>query len=283
MRNRDPISNLLAPVATRLARVRGIEAIALGGSQARDTADEKSDIDVGIYYEPARPFSIRALGRAAQQLDDRHAENLVTGFGEWGPGVNGGGWLIVGGRHVDLLYRDLDAIRTAIADCVSGRVKSVYQLGHPLGFHNQIYLGELKCCRPLHDPTQKLARLKAKVARYPAALCETILRKHMVDARFELDIAEKPASRGDVSYVSGCLFRATGFMLLVLYALNRRYFINEKGALAESHGFRIKPRRFHADVTRALGRIGTRPAELARSIAMLCSLHAHLARLIARI
>ena len=281
MRNDTCISGLLAPVVARLGRIAGIEAIALGGSQARDTADASSDIDLGLYYEPSKPFSIRALSRAAQELDDRRLPNLVTGFGEWGPGVNGGGWLIVGGRHVDLLYRDLDALRTAVADCVAGRIKSLHQLGHPLGFHNQILVGELNCCRPLHDPSRKLARLKGRVARYPAALRRTVLRRHMFDARFELDIAEKPASRGDVPYVTGCLFRATGFMLLVLYALNRRYFINEKGAFAESRGFRVKPRGFHADVTRALGRMGTRPAQLAKRIAMLRAVHGRLARLIA--
>ncbi|MGH7864981.1 MAG: nucleotidyltransferase domain-containing protein [Candidatus Binataceae bacterium] len=263
--------------------MRGIEAIVLGGSQARGTADEKSDIDLGLYYEPSHPFSVRDLALAAQELDDRHAENLVTGFGEWGPGVNGGGWLITGGRHVDLLYRDLGAVRTAVSDCVAGRVKSVHQLGHPLGFHNQTYLGEVNCCRPLHDPSRKIARLKAKVARYPRALRETILRRHVFDARFELDNAGKAAARADVSYVTGCLFRATGFMLLVIYALNRRYFINEKGALAEVRGFRVKPRAFESEIKRALGRIGTHPAELSRSIAIIRNVHARLARLIARL
>ncbi|MGH7949593.1 MAG: nucleotidyltransferase domain-containing protein, partial [Candidatus Binataceae bacterium] len=266
-----------------LVKVRGIEAIVLGGSQARGTADEKSDIDLGIYYEPAHPFSVRDLVSAVRALDDRHAENLVTGFGEWGPGVNGGGWLIIGGRHVDLLYRDLGAVRTAVRDCFAGRVKSVHQLGHPLGFHNQIYLGEVNSCRPLHDPSRRIARLKAKVARYPSALRDTILRRHMFDARFELDIAEKAASRADVPYVAGCLFRATGFMLLVIYALNHRYFINEKGALAETRSFRVKPRAFESDVKRALGRIGGRPAELSLSIATIRNVYARLAQLIARL
>jgi predicted nucleotidyltransferase len=38
--------------------VEGIEAIALEGSQARDTARPDSDADIGLYYDPDAPFSL---------------------------------------------------------------------------------------------------------------------------------------------------------------------------------------------------------------------------------
>jgi hypothetical protein len=88
----------------------------------------------------------------------------------------------------------------------------------------------------------------------------------MFDAEFELSIAAKPAARGDVMYVAGCLFRAAGFMTLVLYALNREFFLNEKGAFADSRRFTIKPPRFHDTVARILGNIGHTPAELSASV-----------------
>jgi hypothetical protein len=51
-------------------------------------------------------------------------------------------------------------------------------------------------------------------------------RKRLFDAIFEAELARKPAERGDVMLVAGCLFRAAGFLTLVLYAMNRRYWIN---------------------------------------------------------
>jgi hypothetical protein len=47
----------------------------------------------------------------------------VTHFGDWGAGVNGGGWLMVNGRRMDFLYRDLGAVRTAVEDSFAGCVK----------------------------------------------------------------------------------------------------------------------------------------------------------------
>jgi len=258
---------LLDRVAARVERVGGISAIVLGGSRARATADPNSDIDIGLYYESEQPFSIDELSRAAEELDDRHQPGLVTGFGQWGPGVNGGGWLVIDGRHVDFLYRDIGAVRRAIDECRAGRPRTMYQIGHPLGFHNQIYAGEVNCCRPLYDPHSAIAELKSLVFDYPDALREALIEKHLFDAGFELAIADKPAARGDVMYVAGCLFRAAGFMLLVLYALNRRWFINEKGALAESRTFVLAPDRFHATLERVLGNPGITAAQLAYGLA----------------
>jgi hypothetical protein len=203
----------------------------------------------------------------------------VTGFGEWGPGVNGGGWLQIRGHHVDFLYREIGAVRQAIEDCVAGRPRSIYQLGHPLGFHVQIYAGEVHVCRPLFDPAGAIAQLKSGLRKYPEKLRTAAVTKHLFDAEFEIMIAAKPAERADVMYVAGCLFRAAGFMTLVLYALNRKFFLNEKGAMAESRGFAIKPARFHDAVARVLGNVGTIPAELSASVTSFQSLAAELREL----
>jgi predicted nucleotidyltransferase len=266
MMDSEKIEPILQTVVARVAKVDGIRAIVLGGSRARGTADERSDIDLGIYYDGEHPFSIEALSDAAQELDDRHTPGLVTGFGEWGPGVNGGGWLEIRAHHVDFLYRELGAVRGSIDDCVEGRPRSVHQLGHPLGFHSQTYAGEIHVCRPLYDPLGKVAALKTLVAEYPEKFRSANLAKHLFDAGFEVMIASKPALRGDIMYVAGCLFRAAGFLTLVLYALNRRFFLNEKGAALESRGFAIKPARFHDVVDEVLGNPGKTPAELTASV-----------------
>jgi predicted nucleotidyltransferase len=270
---------ILTQVVARVSKIEHIQAIVLGGSRARGTADEHSDIDLGIYYDGKHPFSIPALGATAKELDDRHSDNLVTSFGDWGPGVNGGGWLQIRGHHVDFLYREISAVRDAIEECIAGRPLSIYQLGHPLGFHIQIYAGEVHACRPLFDPTGLIAQLKSEVREYPEKFRTAAVTKHLFDAEFEIAIAAKPAERGDVMYVAGCLFRAAGFMTLVLYALNRKFYLNEKGAFAESRGFSIKPARFHDTVASVLGDIGTTPAQMSASVVGFQSLTAELRQL----
>ena len=220
-----------------------------------------------------------ALNQAARELDDRHLDNLVTGPGEWGPGVNGGGWLLIDGNHVDFLYRDLNRVREVIARCVAGEPDAIYQLGHPMGFQTQIYAGETHYCRPLFDRTGELARLKSMVAEYPEKLRISLVRKHLFDSVFQIEIAGKPAHRGDTAYVSLCLSSAVGFMALVLYALNRHFFLNEKGAFLESARFEIRPPRLHEQVGKILGGLGNDDAALSKSVEAMREVHRELARL----
>jgi hypothetical protein len=263
-------------VVAQLAAIIGIRAVALGGSRARGTAREDSDIDLALYYDPSAPFSIEQLDAAACVLDDRHAGGLVTPLGAWGRGVNGGAWLLIEGRHVDFLYRDLRRVREVIDRCVRGQIDAAYQLGHPIGFQNQIYAGEAHFCRPLYDPAAELGALKQLVVSYPAGMRRALIGKHLFDAQFESEIALGPAERGDIAYVSQCLARAAGFMVLVLYALNERFFLNEKNAFIESKRFVLQPDNFHREVERILGSIGKSPHELTDSVAAMRALAAGL-------
>lgn len=154
---------------------------------------------------------------------------------------------------MDFLYRSLRHVREVIERCCEGKADAVYQLGHPLGFQNQIHLGETHCCQTLYDPNGELAALKKLVAHYPLRLRPALIEKHLFDARFELELAAKSAQRGDVLHFAGCLFRVAGFMTLVLYALNRRYYLNEKGAFTESQKFPVVPAGFHSEVASVLG------------------------------
>jgi predicted nucleotidyltransferase len=273
------IAEVCERVATRLAKIDGIEAVALGGSWSRGTARADSDIDLGLAYDGKRPFSIAELAEAARELDDRHLPGLVTRIGEWGTAVNGGGWLLIDGNHVDFLYRDLNQVREIIERCIGGQPDAVYQLGHPLGFQNQIYVGETHFCRPIFDGAGKLAQLKAMVPEYPEKMRAALVRKHLFDSAFHIEIADKAAARADVMYVSGCLFSATGFMTLVMYALNREFFMNEKSAFLQSAGFAIRPPQLHERVAKILGAIGVDASALASSVAAMRTIHRDLALL----
>jgi len=266
-------------VAARLRNVDGIEAVALGGSWSRGTARADSDIDLGLAYAGARPLALDELAEAARELDDRHRDGLITPVGAWGPGVNGGGWLLIEGNHVDFLYRDLNRVRELVERCVAGEPSADYQLGHPMGFQHQIYVGETHFCRPLFDRSGKLAELKTLVQDYPEKMRTALVRKHLFDSAFHLEIAAKPAVRGDIMYVSACLATAVGFMTLVLYALNRQFYMNEKAAFQQSAGFATRPAQFHHSVGKILAAIGDDAPALIASIEAMRAQHRELALL----
>ena len=84
---------LMMTITQQLQQVAGIAGVVLGGSRARGTHTEQSDIDLGLYYHSKTPLDLSALRHLATQLDDRHLDDVITDLGEWGPWINGGGWL----------------------------------------------------------------------------------------------------------------------------------------------------------------------------------------------
>jgi len=268
---------LAQEIAGRLGEVPGVVAVALGGSWARGDARPNSDVDLGVYYRPELRPSVEDLRRLAQELDERHLPELATEIGEWGPWINGGGWLRLEGRPVDWLYRDADKVGATIGRCASGETACHYQPGHPHGFHEHIYLGEVHHCRMLHDPEGLLRELKSAVATYPPKLKRTIIEKHLWEAGFSLETAHKPAARGETSYVSGCLFRGVACMVQVLFALNERYFINEKGSVGAVDSFALRPEGFGETASDLLGCPGREAETLTESLsryeALLVAVH----------
>jgi hypothetical protein len=238
MSEADPLLETITPI---LAGVPGVAAVVLGGSRARGMASEVSDYDIGLYFRRDAPLDIEALARALAPVVDDPPDAAVTPIGEWGPWIVGGAWLRVGGRKVDLLYRQIEAVEAVIADARAGRITMHYQPGHPHGFCSAHWMGKAALCRPLADPAGAVAALKARTSPYPAPLRAALLSKFQWEIGFAIDNAELAARRGEQTHVAGCAYRALACLGQVLFALNQRYLINEKGALAEAAGFPRAP------------------------------------------
>ena len=243
---------LLGRLVRGLGGVPGIRAIALGGSRARGEATAQSDYDIGLYYEADNSIDIGRLAKAAMLLPGA-ASSSVTAIGGWGPWINGGAWLTVGGKGVDLLYRDLGKVRGVIEACHAGRVERVYQPGHPHAFVSAIYMGEVALCRVLWDPEKVLASLKRRCEPYPAALGEALIRTFLWETNFSLENAAHGRAKDDPAYVAGCGFRAVACLCQTLFALNGVNLLNEKGAVQAAEKLRRRPADFTARVGRAIG------------------------------
>ena len=95
-------------------------------------------------------------------------------------------------------------------------------------------MGEIALCRPLHDESGALAALKAKTSPYPVPLRDALIKRFRWEVLFAIENAEIAAARGEQTHVAGCAYRALACLAQVLFALNGRYLINEKGALQEA-------------------------------------------------
>jgi predicted nucleotidyltransferase len=270
-------TDIAAAVVETLREIEGTRAIALGGSYARGTQHSGSDIDLGLYYREASPFSVEALRSLAEEISDS-PEPVVTDFGRWGRWVNGGAWLVVKGQRLDLLYRSIDAVVKTIEECRQGRFESDYYQQVPYGFHSYIYLGELSICKPLRDPEGILADLKERIVPYPEPLKRAIVSRFLWDAEFTLPQAAEFAARSDAYNAVGCMTRAVSALVQVIYAMNERYFVHDKGALGEIERFENRPAEFSLTVTECLSSADSADT-LAESVQRLNELRQQVVRL----
>jgi hypothetical protein len=252
----------LTQLALRLTGVPGVVAVALGGSRARGDHTSESDVDLGLYYRP--PLDVEALGVLAREVSAPDAQ--VTMIGEWGPWVDGGGWLTIGGTAVDWLYRDVDRVRRSWLGAREGRHDWHAQVGHPLGIPGFWYAGELALGRVLADPTGELTALRDETRDYPPALTAAVVRAGLWEAEFCVSIARKAVVRADAAFVAGCLFRVALLCAHALHARAGQWLINEKGAVTAAGSLPGAPAGFAERSHDVVGSVGTHPRQLADAI-----------------
>lgn len=260
---------IISKMIDRLKQVDGVHALVLGGSRARGTEHPDSDIDIGIYYHENDGLDIAQLRHAASVLDDEHRDNLITEIGEWGPWINGGGWLKVNQKPVDFLYRDQNKVSKVIEQCLAGEITIDYQPGHPHGFINSIYLAEIALCKVLWDPSGLVGELKTRTTPYPRVLQKAIIQKFLWEAHFSLEIGRKGIYKNDLSYIAGCCFRSVSCLNQVLFALNETYWMNEKGAAAIADSFPMAPSQYSYRINDLLTLVTADQAGLEKALEML--------------
>lgn len=249
----NKIDNILSQVIHTLSSVAGIDAIVLGGSRATGTANKDSDIDIGIYYNEAL-FDLSNFREKVTAIDDEHRSNIITDPGEWGPWINGGGWLQIDGIAVDILFRDTSKVITVIDDCINGRITVDYQCGHPFGFVNSIYMGEVAYCKILCNNNSIIPDQKKRLINIPQSYQKAAIEKFLWECEFSMQCGKKAIGKGDVLYAAGSLFRCAISLLQVLYAINGMYILNEKGSLGRllSQKEAYIPNDFANDIEAAL-------------------------------
>ncbi|CAM5445533.1 Nucleotidyltransferase domain-containing protein OS=Streptomyces tendae OX=1932 GN=GUR47_12585 PE=4 SV=1 [Streptomyces tendae] len=236
----------LDATADRLAALPAVHAVTLGGSRARGTHGPDSDWDLAVYYRGAfDPEDLRAIGWAGE----------VSELGAWGGGVfNGGAWLTIDERRVDLHYRDLDAVEHEMTEAQAGRFGVEPLMFHLAGIPTYLLIAELAINKVLRGDLPR-------PARYPEALRTTAPERWYGAATATLAYAKAGhAPKGALTQVAGALALATTQTAHAVLAARGEWVTNEKGMVERAGlggidallaGLTPQPRSLADAVTRA--------------------------------
>ncbi|MBF6177279.1 nucleotidyltransferase domain-containing protein [Nocardia otitidiscaviarum] len=230
-------------VAERLALLPNVLAVTLGGSRALGTHSPDSDWDFGIYYRgPFDPDDLRGIGWEGDVFD----------VGAWGAGVfNGGAWLTVDGRHVDVLYRDLDVIERELEEARAGRFHWEPLMFHLAGIPSYLVVAELAVNEVLRGTLPR--------PKFPEALRESAPKQWRERANLTMMYAKNAyAVRGQLTEVAGALATAAMYTAHAVLAARGEWVLNEKRMLADA-GLR--------EIDQIIAELGQGPDSLARAVA----------------
>jgi len=256
---------LLDQLVLQLSKIPGMAAIVLGGSYASGNQQDKSDLDIGLYYFEDRPFPIDQVRQIAISISIQSTP-MVTNFYEWGAWVNGGAWIHTEQGKVDFLYRNHDQVQRTIMEAHQGITHHDYDQQPTHGFYSVIYLAETQICIPLYDPDQIIANLKRQVETYPPMLKQKIIIDSLWGAEFTLLFARDFANQGDVYNTVGCLTRIVSNLTQALFALNERYFIRDKKVMDVVAAFNTLPAGYVQQINYILASPGITAQELTRTV-----------------
>jgi hypothetical protein len=215
-----PDHTFLDTTADRLAALPAVEAVTLGGSRAQGTERPDSDWDLAVYYRGAfDPADLRAVGW----------EGEVCEIGAWGGGVfNGGAWLTIEGRRVDVHYRDLDVVAHEVAEAEQGRFRVEPLMFHLAGIPTYLLVAELAINKVLRGDLPR-------PGVYPPALRASAPAHWHGMATATLSYARAGhAPKGAVTQVAGAIALAATQTAHALLAARGEWVTNDKGLLARA-------------------------------------------------
>ncbi|GAA4937238.1 nucleotidyltransferase domain-containing protein [Streptomonospora halophila] len=229
-------------VSHTLAGINGVQAVALGGSRATGTHTTDSDWDFAVYYRHRfDPEDLRAVGWPGE----------VSEIGGWGGGVfNGGAWLEIDGRSVDIHFRDLDDVEYRIAEARKGRFDVELLPFHRAGIPTYLVVAELALDEVLHGELPR--------PDFPEELRRLAPERWWTQAKFELAYGRSAyAQRGNLTGTAGAVATAATQAAHAVMAARATWVTNEK-RLLERAGLR------HVDDV--LAGLDTEPATLMAAV-----------------
>jgi hypothetical protein len=141
--------------------------------------------------------------------------------------MNGGAWLTIDGRRVDIHYRDLTDVEHWCAEAEAGRFKKELLLFYVAGIPTYVVMAELAINRVLAGHLPRV--------EYPDLLASEAGRRWHSDAELSLDYAARSLQRrGDPAVAMANATRGLIEAAHSVLAYRHQWVLNEKGIVARA-------------------------------------------------
>jgi hypothetical protein len=207
--------------------LRGVVAIALGGSTVAGLADAASDLDLHVYWTAPLASAAERSTRIAPLADPG---SVRVGLTSWGLEDH----FALGGRWIELIYRSWAEVHAT--------VERAYDAGLVGQGFTTAELHAVAHDRLLHDPSGVVGCARDQLNRaFPEATRAALLRHDVPLLRFHLARLHQAQGREDLLFVQH--LRSTLQLLYfdVLFALNRLYHPGEKRLQEHARRCPVRP------------------------------------------
>jgi hypothetical protein len=135
--------------------------------------------------------------------------------------MNGGAWLVVGGREVDVVLRDVDVVEHWTERAERGEFEVHALLAYAAGVPTYLFAAERSVARVLRgEPPRRI--------EFPALLAASGAGRWRFCSQFSLEQAQARAKRGDVVGAAGQAARAIVEEAHARLCTRREWVLNEK-------------------------------------------------------
>jgi predicted nucleotidyltransferase len=243
-----------------LSALPQVEAIALGGSRAGSSFDEKSDYDIYLYCTAPVTEDIR------KEILSKYCSYVEYSNHYWELEDNG---TFNNGVDFDLLFRNLDDFTADVA--------SVVEYHQARNGYTTCMWHNLLTCKILYDENGRLKAAKDRFSvPYPQELKQNIISRNRALLWGSMpayeDQINKAVKRGDLVSIN---HRVAAFMesyFDLLFALNEQTHPGEKRLMQlSSVGCQILPRDFQENLTHLFTHLYTKPEMIAGDLGIILS------------
>lgn len=202
-------------------------AVALAGAHAKGVADKRSDIDIFLYAERAKPLEERRRILTAA-ADAGTTPWLDADFEStpWGGAMD----FRFGGTPVEVAARTLALTDRRLQEGLAGHFEIIPATWTSNGYYTFIHLSELHFVKPIYDPDGILTAYKAQVETYPPQLRRAIASTFFGRANTWLENFhyQNAIEREDIWFCGPVVMHTVLDMAQVVFALDKTYFTGDK-------------------------------------------------------